>query len=99
MHSEQHRPEKKQYVRAKEARLTIDCSLDQKRKIKMLAASKDMTITDFLLTLVEERYSKCPYGFNHTPNVETIEAIEESERGEGLHSFDSPEEMFKNLGL
>ena len=39
---EQHKVEthkKAKVYRAREARLTIDCSLEQKKKIKMLAAS------------------------------------------------------------
>ena len=95
---EKHTPENKSY-RAREARLTIDCSLDQKRKIKILAASKDMSITDFMLSLVEERYTLCPLGLDHTPNAETIASIEASEKGEGLHIFSSADEMFKSLGL
>ncbi len=90
---------KSKNYRAREARLTIDCSLEQKRKIKMLAASKDMSITDFMLELVEEKFTWCPLGFDHTPNAKTIESIETSERGEGLHKFKSAEEMYEDLGL
>lgn len=92
----ENKPEKKSR-RAREARLTIDCSIAQKRKIKILAASKDMSVADFMLCLVEEKYISCP--LEHTPNTETIDSIEASERGEGLHRFDSAEEMFKSLGL
>ncbi len=98
MRSEPQRHEKKVH-RARETRLTIDCSLDQKRKIKMLAASMDMSITDFMLALVEDRYANCPFGLNHIPNAETIASIEASERGNGLHTYDSPDDMFKSLGL
>jgi hypothetical protein len=98
MHLEKKQRERKSY-RAREARLTIDCSLDQKRKIKILAASQDMSITDFMLSLVEDKYNLCPLGLDHTPNAETVASIEASERGEGLHVFDSPEEMFKSLGI
>lgn len=92
------KPMRKTY-RTREARLTIDCSNDQKRKIKMIAASKDMSITDFMLSLVEEKFNKCPLGFEHFPNAETIESIEASERGEGLRSFTSMDNLFKDLGI
>ena len=33
----------------------------------------------------------------HIPNKETIEAIEETEKGEGLHSFNNAEELIEEL--
>jgi hypothetical protein len=91
-------PQKKIY-RAREARLTIDCTAEQKKKIKILAASKDMTITDFMLGLVEDKYSWCPLGFSHIPNEETVASIETSERGEGVKRFQSMDALFKDLGI
>ena len=91
-------PQKKSY-RAREARLTIDCSAEQKRKIKMLAASRDMSITDFMLELVEEKYTWCPLGLSHTPNDETISSIKESESGKGIKSFDSMDDLYEDLGI
>lgn len=92
------KPQKKSH-RAREARLTIDCSAEQKRKIKMLAASRDMSITDFMLELVEEKYTWCPLGLSHIPNSETIASIEESERGKGVKSFESMDDLYKDLDL
>ncbi|CDZ79707.1 hypothetical protein BN1013_00203 [Candidatus Rubidus massiliensis] len=91
--------ENKKTHRAREARLTIDCSADQKKKIKMLAAEKEMTITDFMLQLVEEKYSWCPIGLSHIPNEESVKSIEASERGEGLKNFNSINELYKDLGI
>lgn len=91
--------EKKKTYRAREARLTIDCSAEQKKKIKMLAASKEMSITDFMLELVEEKYTWCPLGLSHIPNAETIASMEASGRGEGIKSFDSMDDLFKELGI
>ncbi|MFV0340265.1 MAG: hypothetical protein ACK5MA_06520 [Parachlamydiaceae bacterium] len=84
---------------AREARLTIDCSSEQKKKIKLIAASKEMTITDFILELVEEKYSWCPLELTHSPNAETLASIEASERGEGVKKFDSMKDLYKDLGL
>lgn len=89
----------KKIYRAREARLTIDCSSEQKKKIKMLAAAKKMTITDFILQLVEEKYTWCPLGLSHIPNAETIASIESSERGEGIKKFKSMDNLFKDLGI
>ena len=89
---------KKSY-RLREARLTIDCSTEQKKKIKMLAAAKEMSITDFMLELVEEKYTWCPLGLRHIPNMETVSSIEASERGEGVKQFKSMDDLFKDLEL
>lgn len=83
----------------REARLTINCSAEQKKKIKMLAADNEMTITDFILNLVEEKYTWCPIGYNHTPNAETIASIEASEKGKGVKSFKTMDDLLKDLGL
>lgn len=47
----------------------------------MLAAAKEMSITDFMLQLFEEKYSWCPLGLSHVPNDETIASMESSEKG------------------
>ena len=91
-------PKKKVY-RAREARLTIDCSNEQKKKIKLLAIAQNQSITDFMLSLVEEKYTWCPLGLSHIPNEETISSIETSEKGEGIKAFESMESLFKDLGL
>ena len=65
----------------------------------MLAAEKEMTITDFMLQLVEEKYSWCPIGLSHIPNEESVKSIEASERGEGLKNFNSMNELYKDLGI
>lgn len=97
---EKHKVEtRKKVYRAREARLTIDCSLEQKRKIKMLAASKSMTITDFMLGLVEDKFTWCPIDLKHIPNAETIASIEASEKGEGVKKFKSIDHLFEDLGI
>lgn len=90
---------KKKTHRTRGARLTIDCSSEQKKKIKMIAASQEMSITDFMLKLFEEKYTWCPLGLSHIPNDETISSIEASEKGEGLKGFESMNDLFKDLGI
>ena len=65
----------------------------------MLAAFKDMSITDFMLNLVEEKYTWCPLGLSHIPNSETIASIEKSEKGEGVKTFKSMDDLYKDLGI
>lgn len=65
----------------------------------MMAAPQEMSITDFMLNLFEEKYSWCPLGLSHVPNTETIESIESSEKGKGVKKFDSMDDLFKDLGI
>ncbi len=65
----------------------------------MIAAAQEMSITDFMLKLFEEKYSWCPLGLSHVPNTETIDSIESSEKGKGIKSFDSMGDLFKDLGI
>ncbi len=90
--------EKKKYI-ARERGLTIACSSEQKKEIKKLAAEKKMSVSDFFLSLIEDKFYCCPLGLSHIPNEETVAALEESERGEGIRSFDSIEDLFKALNL
>lgn len=90
---------RRKVYRARESRITIDCSSEQKKKIKLLAAAREMSITDFMLELVEEKYTWCPIGLSHIPNAETIASIEASKKGEGIKSFNSMDDLFKDLGI
>lgn len=65
----------------------------------MLAAAKEMSITDFMLQLVEEKYTWCPLELSHVPNAKTIASIEASARGEGVKSFNSMDDLFNDLGI
>jgi antitoxin component of RelBE/YafQ-DinJ toxin-antitoxin module len=65
----------------------------------MLAAAKEMSITDFMLQLFEEKYSWCPLGLNHAPNAETIASLESSEKGKGVKSFNSMDALFEDLRI
>jgi hypothetical protein len=58
-----------------------------------------MTITDFILQFVQEKYTWYPLGLSHVPNAETIASIEESEKGEGVKSFNNIQDLFKDLGI
>ena len=64
----------------------------------MLAAAKEMSMTDFILQLLEEKYGWCPLGLNHSPNAEIIAAIESNEKGKEIKSFDSMNALFEDLG-
>lgn len=86
----------------KKARLSIDCSTQERTQIKIAASLFDMSITEFVMQCVKKEIEQIDLAECHLckihgrePNAETVKALEESERGEGLNSYDSVEEMFK----
>jgi hypothetical protein len=63
--------------------------------MKMLAASEDKTLNEFVLESVRMRLKKCSQ--SHMPNAETIKSLQAAEKGEDLIEFDSIENFFKSL--
>lgn len=76
-------------------RLTVECSFDERTYIKMLAAKKHMTISEFLLASVREMIPCSPA---HEPNAETIEALQDSREGK-LESYKNLDEFWKAMGI
>ena len=67
----------------------------ERRHMKILAASEDKTLNEFILESVRMRLRKCPR--SHTPNAETIKTLQDAKKGENLIEFDSIEDFFKSL--
>ena len=76
-------------------RLTVECSLDERTYIKMLAAKKHMTISEFLLASVRKAMP-CTRG--HEPNAETVKALKES-REDKLESYETLDDFWKAMGI
>lgn len=76
-------------------RLTVECSLDERTYIKMLAAKKHMTISEFLLASVR---GMIPSNRGNEPNAETIEALKESREGK-LESYKTLDDFWKAMGI
>ncbi len=76
-------------------RLAIDCSPEERKYIKMYASFEYKTLNEFVMDCVRERINKC--NRSHIPNDETAEALDASERGEGIISFDSIDDFFKSM--
>jgi hypothetical protein len=75
-------------------RVVIECSLDERAYIKMLAARKHMTISEYFLSKAKEEM------VNKTmiPNQETLKAMKELDEGGG-HFFESNEDFWKQIGI
>lgn len=79
----------------------VRARIDEKVKVRAAAVLETMglTLSDaFRLLLVKvAAEQRLPFEI-HSPNAETVEAMRETDRGDGKH-FDSAEELFKDLGI
>lgn len=71
-------------------RVVIECSLDERAYIKMLAARKHMTISEYVLSMAKKEMPKKP----KVPNKETLKAMKELDEGKG-HSFESLDDFWE----
>jgi hypothetical protein len=86
---------KRPATHAKKVRLAIECTPLERRHMKMLAASEDKTLNEFVLESVRMRLKRCSR--SHTPNAETIKAMQDAKKGKDLVEFGSTEDFFKSL--
>lgn len=77
-------------------RVVIECTIDERAYIKMLAARKHMTISEYFLSLTKEELSSKP---NKTPNNKTLAAIKELDEEAAGHSFESLDDFWKQMGI
>lgn len=82
---------------SKKARLSIDCTPDERRYIKILAAKEDKTISEYLIGLAREKMPICSK--SHIPNKKTRESIEETEKGRGIKKVENLNEFWKSMGI
>lgn len=76
-------------------RVVIECTLDERARIKMLAASKHMTISEYFLYMAKKEMSGKS---KKTPNKDTLAAMKEVNEGGG-HSFESLEDFWEQMGI
>ena len=77
---------------AKTARLTIDLSKAEHKRLKMAASMMGTTMKSLVMLSVDE--------FLHRkPNKVTLKAMKQSESGKGLKKFNSLNELFEDLGI
>jgi len=76
-------------------RLTVECSLEERMYIKMLAAKRHMTISELLLSSFR-KLMPCVQG--NEPNSETIKALRESRESE-LESYKTLDDFWKAMEI
>lgn len=75
-------------------RVVIDCTPEERAYIKMLAARKHMTISEYFLAFAKEELSDRPKILNKT----TLEAHREALEGGGT-SYESMEDFWSDMGV
>lgn len=74
-------------------KMTIECTLDERIYIKMLAAKAHLNLSDFLLSYVRSDFPK-----KKKPNKTTLDAMRESKEEKGI-KCDSIEEFWEKMGM
>lgn len=62
------------------AKVTIDCTLDERAYIKMLAARSHMTLSEFILSYLRKDFPQ------DEPNKDTMQAIKDTKEGRTTRS-------------
>lgn len=74
-------------------KMTIECTLDERIYIKMLAAKAHLNLSEFLLSYVRNDFPK-----GKKPNKKTLEAIREGREGKGI-ACESLEDFWDKMGV
>ncbi len=75
------------------AKVTIDCTVDERAYIKMLAAKAHMNLSEFILSYLRKDFPK-----DRKPNKITLDAMKESKEGKGI-KCDSIEDFWEKMGM
>ena len=75
------------------AKVTIDCTVDERAYIKMLAAKAHMNLSEFILSYLRKDFPQ-----EKKPNKVTLDAMRESKEGKGI-KCDSMEDFWEKMGM
>lgn len=84
-------------TRPKKARITVECSLEERKAIRILAAQNDQSMNDFIMSLVKKEQKTCHFCETYGPSKSTIKAIEQLEKGENIEHYASPEAFWDSF--
>ena len=77
-------------------RLSVDCSLEERQKIKVISTLSGETMSSWIMDAVRERIKK---EAKRLPNEKTRKALLESQKGKGVKRHGSIEELFDYLEI
>lgn len=84
-----------QHHHSDKVRVVIECSLDERAYIKMIAARNHMTISEYFLSKAKE---EMPTTKAKKPNKKTLAAMKELDEGGG-HSFKTIDDFWEQMGI
>lgn len=73
-------------------RLNIDIPSSEHQLIKTLATMRGITITELILSLIEQELEK-------TPNKTTVAAIKHMQAGLDVTTYSTPDKLYEELGI
>jgi hypothetical protein len=74
------------------AKITIDCTVNERVYIKILAARAHMNLSEFFLSYIRKDFPQ------EKVNKTTLKAMEESKKGKNI-KCDSIEDFWGNMGM
>jgi len=83
-----------QHKQHHKVRLVIDCSIEERAFVKMLAARKHMTISEYFLSFAKEELSGKP----KIPNETTLEAHNEA-LNDGGTAYETMDDFWVDMGV
>lgn len=83
-------PEKNTF---KTTRMSIDISMRDHKRIKILAAAEGVSLKDFVIECIQEKINP-----EKSPNAKTRKAMREARKGKTLKAKDMSE-IYKQLGI
>ncbi len=75
------------------AKVTIDCTADERAYIKMLAARAHMNLSEFILSYLRKDFPQ-----EKKSNKVTLDAMRDSKEGKGI-KCDSIEDFWEKMGM
>lgn len=75
------------------AKVTIDCTVDERAYIKMLAAKAHMNLSEFILSYLRKDFPQ-----ERKSNKVTLDAMRESKKGKGM-KCESMEDFWEKMGM
>lgn len=80
------------HARHEKVKMTIECTLDERAYIKMLAAKAHLNLSDLILSYLRKDFP------SRKPNKKTLAAMKELDKGGGIE-YTSMDDFWADMGV